>query len=938
MECPFCQHSPLDARDTHCPACHRSLEIASGFRKVISVRQDVKENRGYVVGIKTGAIHGDVYADTVSHVEVYALQGAKPAGEWEAFLAERTPPYKFLAPYRPLDRALFHGREAQREALVTKIAQQPLLVLYGPQGVGKTSLLAAGVIPDLTQHGALALRVQDYDEPLVRVIRRALLARADKLTVDLPQTESLLVLAQSIVDSTEGTLALALDGFESLFHPTFDPARRSALLDHLAEALQRIDPLYFRVVIAVDSLDRLAPLQDRLPGILHPGVRLEPLTHAEAQLAIEGPMRVVGRRLGIGFYRTFVEDYLLDDLDQLTADQPGHIQPAQLQIVCQRLSDEALGQRGTEPFASIDLPLYRQLGRADGIMARYLEETLSTLGKQRVLAKRLLEAMAFSEDAGRVRPEQLPLNGATPQQRSQVLESLATAELLDAHAANGRTEYTFASPVVASGIRERAKPEVRRRYSARSDLKRVWLEWLAHPEEIVSKAQLRYLDEAWEVVAATAPPHQAPASAEQALLLLRSAVARDVPVRPWLDRFCQVGGLLVGQIETPDEAGERREASQDQERARCLLGLKDKELKPIPDPTTAKFGPVAWSAVCHPQAGTRQTAALALTALEGERADGLDRLREALRSPQLHTWQKRRRRAELVGTFTDAGFDPDTLKQRLYLDSWDRFGAWRWRAQRRVNRQRGRIGALVLGAGFGAGIPLGLFRALLSVTSRRDAGIRLGANLFWGFVLGAAIGLAIGLAEPLLVARRAPRQKPPPFWQAPLHPNRQPALLAVALGTVFFALAHLVVTWFNGVDLGDQAALLGTGALFGVGLNLGLYGQPTSDRPRPVWMRILDWVWRLVIVAFFTAIAQILVFAADATWPAATVTRSASHYRQYFAKLPALHSLVISHPRGTPLFDAVVVGILLLLGIAAGLRVAVERHERRQELERQAID
>jgi hypothetical protein len=283
-----------------------------------------------------------------------------------------------------------------------------------------------------------------------------------------------------------------------------------------------------------------------------------------------------------------------------------------------------------------------------------------------------------------------------------------------------------------------------------------------------------------------------------------------------------------------------------------------------------------------------------------------------------------------------ADADPRIARENESRGPVDRGGIWLWRVRRRAIGQRGRIAALVLGAGFGAGIPLSLFRMLLSARSRREAGIEASANLFWGFVLGAAVGLAIGLAEPLLLGKRERKGEPPPLWRAPLHASRRPAMTAVALGTLFFALAHLVVTWFNGVNLGEQAALLGTGAIFGLGLNIALYGEPVQDGAKRIDILSLRWLWRPAIVVLFAVLAQLAVFVAGGTWPAATVTRNAGHYRGYFSMLPVLHRLVRSHQRGTTLFDVIVVAVLLLVGISLGLRIAIERYRRRQELENRA--
>src|SRR3954453_15306037 len=56
-------------------------------------------------------------------------------------------PFKGLASFEdsPLDAMLFFGREREREIIVANLLAARLTVLYGPSGVGKSSLLRAGV-------------------------------------------------------------------------------------------------------------------------------------------------------------------------------------------------------------------------------------------------------------------------------------------------------------------------------------------------------------------------------------------------------------------------------------------------------------------------------------------------------------------------------------------------------------------------------------------------------------------------------------------------------------------------------------------------------------------------------------------------------------------------------------------------------------------------
>ena len=88
--------------------------------------------------------------------------------------ARRPSPYKGLAPFEDseLDELLFFGREREREVIVANLVAARLTVLYGPSGVGKSSVLRAGVARDLRARRNLADGERSSPSSPRRVARR----------------------------------------------------------------------------------------------------------------------------------------------------------------------------------------------------------------------------------------------------------------------------------------------------------------------------------------------------------------------------------------------------------------------------------------------------------------------------------------------------------------------------------------------------------------------------------------------------------------------------------------------------------------------------------------------------------------------------------------------------------------------------------------------
>ncbi len=133
-------------------------------------------------------------------------------------------PYRGPRSYRVQDRALFHGRGGDLDALLALVLGQRLAALHAPSGAGKTSLLKASLVPALeARRQVVALcRPGAGEEPLA-ALRAAIINRL------LPPPASELValrrIAAALGTGADGlglSLADAKRGYRAL--PLHDPA------------------------------------------------------------------------------------------------------------------------------------------------------------------------------------------------------------------------------------------------------------------------------------------------------------------------------------------------------------------------------------------------------------------------------------------------------------------------------------------------------------------------------------------------------------------------------------------------------------------------------------------------------------------------------------------------------------------------------------------
>ena len=91
-----------------------------------------------------------------------------------------------------VDGRLFFGRDQEKEELLHRVRASRLLVLFGKSGLGKTSLLQAGLYPRLRDHTLLPVPVR-FNQPgidPVAVVLQALAETCRLQGIEFGQPES----------------------------------------------------------------------------------------------------------------------------------------------------------------------------------------------------------------------------------------------------------------------------------------------------------------------------------------------------------------------------------------------------------------------------------------------------------------------------------------------------------------------------------------------------------------------------------------------------------------------------------------------------------------------------------------------------------------------------------------------------------------------------
>ena len=249
-------------------------------------------------------------------------------------------------------------------------------------------------------------------------------------------------------------------------------------------------------------------------------------------------------------------------------------------------------------------------------------------------------------------------------------------------------------------------------------------------------------------------------------------------------------------------------------------------------------------------------------------------------------------------------------------------------------RGRHRVAGLTLGGAIGAGLSVGLLRAVIEALAPVGmVGVQFAIYFFCAAILGAALSFGMALAEYLLLSRPEEASETPARWLAPLHPDRLPAVVAAVLGTLFFWIGHAVVTFLNSFpSLSNTMEPLRVLMVFvaGLGLSVALYGQPRISYRLGLVRSLLrpGTVLRLGTAALSFLMTE-WVFIAKDRGPGLNIVWSKSAYKAKFydyivTQYPQLVRRVPRWSEYLALLDAALVGIVLTIGITAGLVLAAD--------------
>lgn len=415
--------------------------------------------------------------------------------------------YPGVSPFTSDQQNIFFGRDNDIKKLYKLISMRNQVLLYSKSGIGKTSLLNAGVLPKLEKENTIIrIRFFAHDEnnsispteKSLRALQNTITEQKseilEELVKDVDYQKTLWYYFKQLQFAGKTKFILVFDQFEELFsypedqinqfknelHELTDIDIPNEIKQKLAEADELdddlIDVLYedleIKTVFAIrsDRLSLLNQLTDKIPDIQETFYELKPLDNEQTKRAVIQPA------LSDLDFETKPFKYDKSSIEKiinaLTDNGKQNVETTQLQIVCQKIEDIAQ-KKHTETLES-DLPVIKtdDLPEFKDIFLSFYDDTINSVcntEKDKNLTRKFVEDQLIRNNQRISLDEIICLDYVT----KNVLQKLVNKHLLRAEKnSTGGFSYELSHDTLIEPISVSRKERVLKEQAEKERIKR----------------------------------------------------------------------------------------------------------------------------------------------------------------------------------------------------------------------------------------------------------------------------------------------------------------------------------------------------------------------------------------------------------------------------------------------------------------------------------
>ncbi|BAY33385.1 WD-repeat protein [Nostoc carneum NIES-2107] len=368
------------------------------------------------------------------------------------------------------------GRQQDVERLINERISSPdkkITVIHGQSGVGKSSIIDAGLIPVLKEKNigsrkALPILVRVYRDWLGTVGQALTEALKEIRDIELPTAPNSLAEIQEQLQENNNRNLLTIfifDQFEEFFFVNTQVSERQQFYTFLKDCLNSVDIGFVRVILSLREdyihnlleYERFLKLDKTSNDILSEKHRyyIGNFSPDDAKSVIQS---LTERS------QFYLEPALVDELVQELAIETGEVRPIELQVVGAQLQAEGI----------TTLDQYQEPGTRAKLVQRYLDEVIEDCGSENERAAQLALFSLTDEKILRPLKTKVELQADVElqdEQLSLVLEILEGSGLVFRIPEVPADRYQLVHDYLATLIRQSYQPESRELQLTRKELK-----------------------------------------------------------------------------------------------------------------------------------------------------------------------------------------------------------------------------------------------------------------------------------------------------------------------------------------------------------------------------------------------------------------------------------------------------------------------------------
>lgn len=295
------------------------------------------------------------------------------------------------------------GRQQDVKRLVERIHRPDykLTIIHGPSGVGKSSIIKAGLIPTLEKKVVghrlplpLILSVyNDWTLSLGRILNQTLTSKISLTEI----TPNLIIEKIRLLTESNQTIILIFDQFEEFFFNINSISQRIEFYNFFCQCL---NIPFVKIILALREdylhylleVERLSQKSHKNLGVINRNILDKDIRYFLGNFSCQDAISIITNLAKRSRYE--IKEELIKQLVEDLAGETGEVHPIELQIVGAQLQAENIS----------NLEQYKSSGGSEKLVERWLEEVIKDCGQENEeLSWKIL--FELTDDKGRRPPK-----------------------------------------------------------------------------------------------------------------------------------------------------------------------------------------------------------------------------------------------------------------------------------------------------------------------------------------------------------------------------------------------------------------------------------------------------------------------------------------------------------------------------------------------------